>query len=149
MASNAEIEREYIRQELENHNKWLTELWGDKLVRRKLKREGKLMGSVARGSHSISGGDVMKLERGFLGYGRVLEIQHNRRKRGLRGMRAEAREVAWGVKKYRKGAKNTQWYTRTLFGAQNRLVTRLMYGLSDFKRKVIRGQLEADRKIKT
>lgn len=63
----------------------------------------------------------------FLSYGRAFEINGYKRNRKVDSSFAEI----WGQKENRSRKKNTRWYAMNMYGGLNRLISRIMYGLSD------------------
>lgn len=122
----------------------LTKSWSTALRRRKMKRTNELQESVKFNQRSVAVvGHAVKLYKGFLGYGRAAELMFFKRKRSTTLKAPNAHAIAWGQKQSRKKKhKNVRWYTRVYHGAQRRLIEDVMYGLSDFKRKVIAEQLK-------
>ena len=81
------------------------------------------------------GGQVV-LSASFPDHGRFIEIQQKIKKK-IKTQSLDISAALWGLTdaKKKKPSKNTQWYTKNVYGAQNRLIGRLMYGFTDIERE--------------
>jgi hypothetical protein len=142
MPTKEEIERRYIEQQLDRHGEHLNDLFIQAIVDKDLINSGDLLDYFDSASKwkvtTWNGMQTLQFE--FPNYGRFVEIQANKVKRGLRTEKVDTNALIWGVKKQaekKKKGKNAQWYTKNVYGAQNLLIGRLMYGLSDIEREKI------------
>ena len=55
----------------------------------------------------------------------------------------DTNRTVWGMKANRNPVKkNTRWYAKNMYGGLNRLISRVMYGLSDAEIARLKGILE-------
>jgi len=133
------IEKQYIKEQLEEHAKYLAELFQRDISNLKLIETGTLSGkfnSVANFKEYESAGSH-HLELKFTDYGRFIEIAFHKKIK-------TQRDIENPFKRKTK-KKNTRWYSHNLFGAQNRLIGRLMYGLSEIEIQRIKEALSLNK----
>lgn len=137
--TNHDIEKLFAQEELDLHGEYLVDLFVDAIKRKKLLDTKNLLRTFESGMPYFvkSSGSNPTLVFSFPNYGRFLEIQAGKKRRAIRTENVDTNKLLWGAStaKKKKRAKNAQWYTRNVYGAQNRLINRIMYGLSDVERK--------------
>ncbi len=126
----------YIQEELSQHGEWLCDILAEAVEKRKLRDSGTLLDSINYKAFTENGNPGLRVS--FFGYGRALDIAHYKRNRH----QVDAHAIAWGQKENRIRKKNTRWYARNMYGGLNRLVSRIMYGLSDAEVERLKGILE-------
>lgn len=132
-----ELKTLYIEEELSQHGEWLCDVLMEAIDRRKLKRTEELYNSISY--DTFHKGENPGLKVSFFRYGRMFEIAGNRKNRHT----VDTNRDVWGMKQNRNGMKkNTQWYAKNMFGGLNRLISRVMYGLSDREIERLKGILE-------
>jgi len=130
-----EIEHQYIKEQLELHAKYLAELFREDISQKKLFETGSLSGTFATTSnfkeYESLGNHHLELK--FTDYGRFIEIAFHKKIKTQKDI-----ENPFAKKPKNK---NTNWYSPNVYGSQNRLIGRLMYGLSDIEIQRIKGML--------
>lgn len=134
-----ELKLLFIEEELSQHGEWLCDILSEAIAKRKLVESGDLQGSVNYSSFKRAGNPGLKVY--FVKYGRFIDINGYRKDRH----HVDTNRAVWGVKENRIKRKNTQWYARNMYGGINRLIGRVMYGLSDVEIERLKGIL-ANRK---
>jgi len=149
MPTNDQIESAFIGNELRIHAEYLSELFIQAIQKKQLIKSEGLLSAFTSSNPSnvreIGSSGVWILEFKFPDHGRLVEIQQKKKKRSFLTEK-DARELVWGIssdKKKKKG-KNADWYTRNVYGAQNKLIGRLMYGLTDIERERIISALKKE-----
>ncbi len=122
MAEFNEIEMLYVKDRL---LKWGVETI--KLFRKEIKYKRLRIGDVLieslRPIIAMEGYDP-KIEFAFYGYGRAIEIEYFKKQK-LNVWQKPLNQTIWGTKenRQRKKKKNTQWYSRTVYGRLNNLIS--------------------------
>jgi hypothetical protein len=135
MTNYTDIEKQFIREQLLEHAKYLKQLFTEDIAQKKLIESGQLAGTfVSTGNFKeYENLDNHHLELKFTDYGRFIEIAFHKKILTTKDIQNPF------VKPKKK--KNTKWYTHNVYGAQNRLIGRLMYGLTDIERERIKNSL--------
>lgn len=136
-----ELKQLYIEEELSQHGEWLCDVLMDAIERRGLIRTEGLHESISY--DTFHQGENPGLRVSFFSYGRALEIAGNKKNRHT----VNTNRDVWRMRQNRRSAKNTKWYAKNMFGGLNRLILRVMYGLSDREVERLKGILE-NRKIR-
>lgn len=132
-----DTEQLFIREVLDQHGEYLLDLLGQGIEDKELIVSGDLLDRI---SYQVKKeGNDYHLLLSFYSHGRFIEIRYHKRKsanskllqQGLNNMLWGKRESIESRAGRRKKKKNTDWYTRNVYGAQNRLIGRLMYDLTD------------------
>jgi hypothetical protein len=130
MADYNAIENQFIKEQLEKHAKFLNELYTKDIVFKNLIKDRDLIDASANTSNYKiyeSGGNHHHLELKFPDHGRLIEIAFHKK------IKTQKDIVNPFVLKKKVKKKNTNWYSRNTYGALNRLIGRLMWGLSDIE----------------
>ncbi|KAA6330239.1 hypothetical protein EZS27_021034 [termite gut metagenome] len=127
-----ELKLLFIEEELSQHGDWLCEAFTEAIEREKIIRTGDLYDSI--NYKRFRAGDNPGLRVNFLLYGRLADIAAHRR-RHFHKHDVDTNRDVWGMKLNRQEKKNgnAQWYSKNMYGGLNRLVSRVMYGLSDME----------------
>lgn len=138
-----EVKLLFIQEELSQHGEWLSDLLAEVIEKHKLVQTGELMDSI--NYKGFTENDIPGLRFSFMSYGRAFEIQGYKNRH-----RVDAKAIAWGEKQNRmkRKSKNTKWYASHMYEGLYRLVSRIMYGLSDREIERLKGILE-ERKSNT
>lgn len=138
MPSEQEIKNLFIREELDIHGEYLVDILIETIEKKGLIDTEQLLQNL---EYSVINNPYgYKLEFSFYSYGRAIEIQQHKRRSGSFSENVNTNAAVWGITS-RKKKKNTQWYSRNVYGSLNRLIGRIMYGLSDETRKRLIGIL--------
>lgn len=140
---NRELKLLFIQEELSQHGEWLCDEFTAALEKQKLIESGDLEGSV--NYSGFTSGDDPGLKVSFLTYGRAFEIAGARAK-NKNQWSTDTNRAVWGIKENRVKKKNTRWYARNMYGGLNRLISRIMYGLSEVEIERLKGII-AERKM--
>jgi len=141
MNSYDEIEEQFIREELDKHAEYLSDLFVDAIENKDIIDSGALLNAFQGGNpfKIVEKNGAIVLSSKFPNHGRFIEIQS---KRKFKTNNPDTNALLWGVKQRKKKSKNVDWYTRNVYGAQNRLMGTLLYGLSDTVRNQIIMQMK-------
>ena len=132
-----ELKLLFIQEELSQHGEWLVDALTEAIEKRGLMRTQELYESVDY--KTFKSGENPGLKVSFFSYGRAFEIAGNKKNRHS----VDTNKTLWKVKKNRNVMKkNTQWYAKNMYGGLNRLISRVMYGLSDVEIERLKGILE-------
>lgn len=138
MDINAKTEQHWILEKLDEHGEYLTDLFIQSIQQKELVDSGELLDYFEGASRwdvkPIAGTGILSFP--FYNYGRFVEIQAQKRRK-IKTENTDLRAALWGIKTKKKKTKNAQWYTKNVYGAQNRLIGRIMYGLTDIERQRI------------
>jgi hypothetical protein len=165
-----QIKLTFIRQCLQKHGEWLKGVFLQVLTKNQHIKTSELVNSIhfeVNGNDTIN-----KLEFTFLDYGRFFDIAaYAAHKKKNNDWNANINKMLWGInsnsarKKSKRllnpfynpgggklgadGQKNTKfitktnkWYARTMYGGFGKLVSALMYGLSDEVLTQLKAELE-------
>lgn len=128
----------FIQEELSQHGEWLSDLLAEIIEKRRLVRTRKMVDSIKYSAFMEN--DAPGLRFSFMSYGRALDMQGYKKNRH----QVDAKSIVWGEKQNRmklKG-KNMRWYASNMYAGYYRLVSRIMYGLSDREIERLKGILE-------
>jgi len=137
-----EINDQYIQDVLYQFGDYQMDKLQENIERLKLIDEGVLLDGISFKVYE-SGANFLVFE--FPLYGRFIEIQyHKKRIQSQKDKQNPLVKEKWKREKERLKyrAKNTQWYTKQLYGSFNWLIGKLMYGLSDQVRNKIINSLQ-------
>ena len=132
-----ELKQLYIEEEFSQHGEWLCDALIEAIERRGLIRTDNLHDSISYKTCHQGQNPGRKVS--FFSYGRAFEIAGNKKNRHT----VDTNREVWGMRQNRRAMKkNTQWYAKNMFGGLNRLISRVMYGLSDREIERLKGILE-------
>jgi hypothetical protein len=127
-----ELKLLFIGEELSQHGEWLCDAFTQAIEEHGLILTQDLHDSINYSTFNKNGNPGLKIN--FLSYGRTFEINGYKRRREEKGHKVDTNRDVWGMKLNRhQEKKNTQWYARNMYGGLNRLISRVMYGLSDME----------------
>jgi len=137
----SELELLFIKEQLWLHSEELTELFERDIQRKNLIRDENLLNTFTDGSNYrvFERSGRVYLTLAFPIYSRFIEINYHKK------IKQETNNIAekkFGTKKKKK---DTQWYSRNMYGSQNLLIGRLMWGLSDIERERLKNILEREK----
>ena len=131
------IKQLFIEETLNQHSEELTDLFVDSINRKKLIESEHLLKTFQGDPWKVySKGSTSILSLKFANYGRFIEINQKKK------IKTESTKA--NGKKFTKKRKNTSWYTRNVYGSQNLLIGRLMWGLSDIEMDRLKKILKKD-----
>lgn len=137
-----ELELLFVEEVLDQHGEYITDLMTDEIDRKNIRDTDALMDSIKYRVTKYGIDPVLQVD--FLSYGRALEIRYHKRSQNTQGWIPNTNKVVWGngTRKAKKN-KNVLFYTRNVYGSQNRLINILMYELTNEERARLRGIFEA------
>lgn len=119
-----EVEQLFIREILDQHGEYLADLLTESIDEKNLIIEGELIDSI-RYKVSMRGNSPV-LSFSFLSHGRFIEINYFKKKseNTKRRFDTNTNRDIWNIreKQSKKKNKDTRWYTRNVYGSQNRLI---------------------------
>lgn len=126
-----EVELLFIRETLDQHGEYLVDILYDSIVEKNLRVSDELLNSIEYKTDYASTNP--KLSVTFLSYGRAIEINYHKKTR----FEASVNRDIWGVKENRqtKKKKNTQFYSRNVYGSLNRLISILSNEYTDAEKE--------------
>lgn len=141
---SSELKLLFIEEALSVHGEWLCDILREAIEKQKLERTEELKQSISDQAFKDGNGNP-GLRLKFLSYGRAFEIAGHERKR-LNRLDRNTNRFIWGIKSNKdfasKMRKNTRWYARNMYGGLNKLVSKIMYGLSEYEIERLKGILE-------
>lgn len=138
-----ELKLLFIEEELLQHGEWLTDVLTDAIEKRKLRRTDDLLHSV--NYSAFKEGKNPGLRFSFLSYGRAVDIAAYKQNRH----KVDTMRDIWGQKQNTMKKKNNRWYAQSMYSGYYKLVSRIMYGLSDLEIERLKGILEARKSAKS
>lgn len=124
----------FIQEELSQFGEELCDALSDALFKNKLIESGTLLDSLNYSSFQEGKNPGQRVS--FYSYGRCVDMAGYKRNT----LKVDTNRDVWGVKS-RVNTKN-RWYARNMYGGLNRLIGRVMYGLSDHEIARLKGILE-------
>lgn len=125
----------YIEEELSQHGEWLCDVLTEAIEKRQIMQTQALFESVDYST--FKEGENPGVRVNFLTYGRFVDIAAYRHKSNHQ---VDTNREVWGIRHNRKH-KPKQWYARNMYGGLNRLIGRVMYGLTDQEIERLKGIL--------
>ncbi len=146
MIQQTDIEQLFIREALDQHGEYLNDLFTGAIEKKGLIDQGNLLSNIYYRVEKRGMSYVLAFT--FKGYGRVIEIMyHKRRRNAIESIRKNLDVWNTRAKQRRPRRKDTRWYARNLYGAQNKLIGHIMYGLTEDMsqrlRAIIQKQIES------
>lgn len=135
-----ELKLLHIEEQLSIFGEELCDELADAIEKRKLIRSGDLIDSLKY--DAFKKGNNPGLRVSFVDYGRYVDIQGYARDK----TKVNTNRELWGIKDNSLKKKRKRWYASNMYGGLNRLIGRVMYGLSDREIARLKGILE-NRKI--
>lgn len=135
-----EIELLFVREVLDRHGEYLTDLFVEEIEKKRLKDSGDLLGSVDYKVTKYGIDPVLTFS--FYSYGRAIEIRWHKRSQNTQKWVTNTNNVIWGANRKPRRRKNTLWYARNLYGSINRLMGILSSEFSQEEIKRLQGILD-------
>lgn len=139
MISNAdpEVKLLFIEEQLEKHGQWLCDIFLESIANKnKNVFTGALLESVNYSLFKDKGRPGLRFN--FLNYGRFIDISAYKKNR----VGFDVKEVVWGERVNRRKRKRTKWYAENMYSGFYRLVSSIMYGLSEAEIARLKGIIE-------
>ncbi len=140
----SDIEQLFLIEILQDHGQFLHGLFEDALESKSIKDTGTLMSSITYKVERRGNNFVLSFT--FPGYGRALEIRYYKSKNSQMLKTARSNRSLL-TKKAKNKKRDYRWYSRNLYGSQNRLIGRASYRLVEeeilrLKQVLIEAKLE-------
>lgn len=137
-SADSEVKLLFIQEELSKHGEWLCDVFTSVIEKNKNIISGDLLDSVNYSAFKEKNDPGLRFN--FFSYGRAFEIAGYKRNRMK--SKVDVMQAAWGEKENRPRRKQTNWYAKNMFGGYYKLVSRIMYGLSDAEIARLKGIIE-------
>lgn len=131
----------FIQEELAKHGEWLADLLDDTIGKKKLVQTGALHDSIGHGTFKEGNDPGVSFK--FMSYGRAVDIS---------GYKEDKHKVnvlrdVYGMKQNTMKKRRNRWYAQSMYSGYYKLVSRIMYGLSDLEIARLKGILEQKNKL--
>lgn len=140
MISN-ELKLLFIQEELSQHGEWLADVLTEVIDRQKLVKTGALQDSIEYSGFMEGKNPGLRFK--FLSYGRAVDISGYKENRH----KVNTMRDIWGQKQNTMSKRRNRWYAKSMYSGYYKLVSRIMYGLSDLEIERLKGILENRKKI--
>lgn len=134
-----ELKLLFIEEELSQHGEWLADVLSEAIEKRRLRQTDRLLQSIDYSSFHEGKNPGVRFS--FMSYGRAVDIAAYKKDKH----KVNTMEVVWGQKQNTMKKRNNRWYAESMYSGYYRLVSRIMYGLSDLEIERLKGIL-ANRK---
>lgn len=124
----------FIEEELSQFGEELCDALSDALAKQKLIESGSLLDSLNYSSFKEGKNPGQRMS--FYSYGRCVDMAGYKRNK----IQVDTNREVWGIRSNTN--KKNRWYARNMYGGLNRLISRVMYGLSDYEIERLKGILE-------
>ena len=124
----------FIEEELSQFGEELCDALSDALIKQKLIESGSLLDSLNYSSFKEGKNPGQRMS--FYSYGRCVDMAGYKRNK----IQVDTNREVWGIRSNTN--KKNRWYARNTYGGLNRLISRVMYGLSDYEIERLKGILE-------
>ncbi len=140
MAEISQKDIEFLFQEevLDQHGEYLIDLLTETLQEKKIRVTDDLMKVL--NYRIFREGENRGLRVNFFDYGRFIEIRKHKKKQSK--WDTNTNNLLWGVKENKIKKKDTDWYSRNVYGSLNRLIGILMNEFTDQEITRIKGILQ-------
>lgn len=135
-----ELKLLFIEEELSQHGEWLADVLSDAIEKRRLRQTDRLLQSIDYAAFKEGKNPGVRFS--FMSYGRAVDIAAYKKDKH----KVNTMEVVWGQKQNTMKKKNNRWYAQSMYSGYYRLVSRIMYGLSDREIERLKGILENRKK---
>lgn len=142
MADITQKDIEFLFQEevLDQHGEYLIDLLVDTIHEKNIRVSDDLLESLS--SRTFREGENRGLRVNFLTYGRFIEIRKHRKLGKKNRFDTNLNASLFGLKENKPRVKDTDWYSKNAYGSLNRLISILMYELSDQEVARLKGILQ-------
>lgn len=123
----------FIQEELSQFGEELCDALSDAILKQKLIDSGSLLDSLNYSSFKEGKNPGQRVS--FFSYGRCVDMSGYKRNK----IKVDTNHEVWGI---RANTKKNRWYARNMYGGLNRLIGRVMYGLSEQEIARLKGILE-------
>jgi hypothetical protein len=121
-----DVEQLFIKEILDQHGEFLTDLFVDSIQSKKLEDTGTLLNAISYKVEKRGNNFVLNFQ--FPDYGRFVEIRFHKSKNTQKLLQLNTNRKLWNIRgkdKPKKKSKDARWYTKNVYGSQNKLISRL------------------------
>ena len=139
----------FIERALELHGEHICDLLREQIERKSLIKSEDLLNSIDFSVSKYGIDPVLLLS--FFSYGRAIEINWFKKSQNTKlATQPKANILLWSMRENRKRTKkkDTRWYSKTVYGSINRLISVLMNDFSDEERDRLKLILEKRNEFK-
>ena len=115
-----DLELLFVKEVLDQHGEFLIDLLQEDIERKKIRDTDDLLQSL---HYKVSNEGIDPvLQISFMSYGRALEIRWHQRSSNSKKWVSDTNKAVWGIDRKPRKRKNVLFYTRNVYGSQNRLI---------------------------
>lgn len=142
MAEFTQKDIEYLFQEevLDQHGEYMMDLFLDTIEEKNIRVSEDLLESLDY--RIFREGENRGLRVNFLNYGRFIEIRKHKKQGKKNLFDTNTNAMLFGLKENKPKYKDVDWYSKNAYGSLNRLISILMYELSDQEVARLKGILQ-------
>lgn len=121
-----EVEQLFIQEILDQHGEYLTDLFVNSIQIKKNINTGELLAGISYRVRKERNNFILSFT--FPEYGRQIEIAYHKSKNSRKFAAVNTNRLLWNIRSNKdktKKRKDTLWYSKNLYGAQNTLIGRL------------------------
>lgn len=128
---------EFLFQEevLNDHGQYLLNLFYDTIKQKKIRKDDVLYNSLQYDVERKGKNYILNII--FETYGRYIEIRSHKKNK----ITVDTNKLLWGSR-HKNKPKNVDWYSKNAYGSLNRLISRIMYELTDSEFERLKSILE-------
>ena len=150
-----EAQELFVKESLSEHGDYIMELLVEQIVDKKLIKSTDLLSQL---KYNITKkNNDFSLNVSFPGYGRAVEIGYYKRKKNYNQETNEFIKKLFGIesvedvrrKKAKRDVRKLNWYSRSVYGSLNKLISKLMYGFGEEELKYLKRIIEQESYKKT
>jgi hypothetical protein len=115
-----DLELLFIKEVLDQHGEYVIDLMQAEIEKKKIRDTDTLLQSLHYKVTNYGIDPVLQIS--FMSYGRALEIRWHKRSGNTKKWVTDTNKVVWGADRKPRKRKNVLFYTRNVYGSQNRLI---------------------------
>ena len=116
----SDVELLFVKEVLDQHGEFLIDLLQEDIERKKMRDTDDLLQSLHYKVTNYGIDPVLQIS--FMSYGRALEIRWHKRSSNSKNWVSDTNKAVWGINRKQRKKKNVLFYTRNVYGSQNRLI---------------------------
>lgn len=138
-----EAELLFVREVLDQHGEYVCDLLRDDVESKRLRDTDDLLNSIDYKVSSYGIDPVLQIS--FFSYGRALEIRWHKRSKNTKAWTTDTNKEVWGTNARPRKRKNVLFYTRNVYGSQNRLIGMLSHEFTEQEQARIKNILHNEK----
>ncbi len=115
-----DLELLFIKEVLDQHGEYLIDLLQEDIENKKIRDSDALLQSLHYRVTNYGIDPVLQVN--FMSYGRALEIRWHKRSKNTKSWVTDTNKSVWGIDRKPRQRKNVLFYSRNVYGSQNRLI---------------------------